>query len=87
MSEFNFGGEFAWFPTPEAIENSHLHRFMQRQHGLATLAELQEQSVEDIPGSGTRPCAISTSNFTNRTRPSSISQAGSPGRSGAWAAR
>lgn len=47
MSEFNFGGEFAWFPTPETIENSHLHRFM-RQQGLATLAELQAKSVEDI---------------------------------------
>ena len=47
MSEFNFGGEFVWFPTPEYIQGSHLQHFMQA-HGIETLAELQAKSVGDI---------------------------------------
>ncbi len=46
-SGLTFGDEFAWFPTQETIESSHLHHFM-RQHEIATLAELQARSVGDI---------------------------------------
>ena len=47
MSDFDFGGEFVWQPTPDYIDDSHLQRFMQA-HGFATLAELHQRSVQDI---------------------------------------
>src|SRR5688572_17018371 len=43
---FEFGGEIAWRPTPEYIDQSRLKGFMDR-HGIATLADLQRRSIED----------------------------------------
>jgi len=47
MSEFNFGGEFVWFPTPAYTEGSHLQRFM-AEHGLVSLDALQAKATGDI---------------------------------------
>ena len=47
MSEFNFGGEFVWFPTPAYTEGSHLQRFM-AEHGLGSLDALQAKATGDI---------------------------------------
>lgn len=38
---------FAWYPTPEYIENSVLKQFMDK-HGIANLAELLTRSTQDI---------------------------------------
>ena len=47
MTEFEFGGEIVWRPTPEYVDGSHLQRFMQ-QHGVNSWHELYERSVEDV---------------------------------------
>ncbi len=48
MSEgFDFGGEIVWRPTPDYIQNSNLHSFMQ-QHHIQTYDELMQRSTEDI---------------------------------------
>lgn len=47
MSDFDFGGEFVWYPTPEYIDGSHLQQFMQA-HRIASLDELHRRSVQDI---------------------------------------
>lgn len=47
MNRFEFGGEIVWRPTPEYVERSSLKRFMDR-HGIASLAELQERSTEEL---------------------------------------
>jgi acetyl-CoA synthetase len=47
MSEFEFGGEVAWRPTADYIENSRLKEFMTR-HGLSDLAELLRRSTADL---------------------------------------
>jgi acetyl-CoA synthetase len=39
--------EYAWRPTPEAVENANVTRLM-RRHGIADIAELRQRSVEDI---------------------------------------
>ena len=44
--QFDFGGDIAWRPTPEYIENSRLVAFM-RRHALGSQAELLRRSVED----------------------------------------
>ncbi len=44
---FDFGGEFAWHPTADSIESSHLHHFMQA-YGLASFDELLARSTSDI---------------------------------------
>jgi acetyl-CoA synthetase len=45
---FEFGGEFAWHPTPEYRERSRLTQFMSR-HALADFDTLLRRSIED-PG-------------------------------------
>src|SRR5438045_2721789 len=40
-------GEIVWRPTPELIAASNLRLFMD-QHGLRSLAELQQRSTTDI---------------------------------------
>ena len=47
VSEFQFGGEFVWHPTPELIAQSNLQRFM-NQHGLGSYDELMRRSTTDI---------------------------------------
>lgn len=42
-----FGGDFAWWPTPELMAQSNLQAFMNR-HGIASLGELQTRSTDDI---------------------------------------
>ncbi|MDA0243171.1 MAG: AMP-binding protein [Chloroflexi bacterium] len=44
---FDFGGPFVWQPTAAYTDRSNLLRFM-RQHGLATLEDLQRRSTEDV---------------------------------------
>jgi len=44
---FSPGSEIVWRPTPDSVERSHLQRFMQ-QHGIASYAELQERSTQDV---------------------------------------
>src|SRR5262245_16650199 len=41
-------GGIVWRPTPEVAQRSRLGRFMQA-HGIATLTELHERSVADLP--------------------------------------
>ncbi len=43
---FEFGGEFAWHPTPEYRERSRLTQFMSR-HALADFDTLLRRSIED----------------------------------------
>src|SRR4051812_3444765 len=45
--DFDPGGEIAWRPTPDYIENSRLRQFMTR-HGLSTLDELLRRSTTDL---------------------------------------
>ncbi|PYK22807.1 MAG: AMP-dependent synthetase, partial [Verrucomicrobia bacterium] len=47
MSEFKFGGEFVWRPTPELIAQSNLHQFIEK-HGLGSYDELMQRSTTDI---------------------------------------
>ncbi len=47
MSEFQFGGEFVWHPTPELIAQSNLQRFIER-HALGSYDELMRRSTTDI---------------------------------------
>ena len=47
MSEFQFGGEFVWHPTPELIAKSNLQRFID-QHQLGSYEELMRRSTTDI---------------------------------------
>ena len=47
MSEFQFGGQFLWHPTPELIAQSNLQRFIQK-HGLGSYNELMRRSTTDI---------------------------------------
>ncbi len=48
MSEFQFGGEFIWHPSPEIIAQSNLQLFINR-HGLGSFDELMRRSTTDIP--------------------------------------
>ena len=47
MSEFQFGGEFVWHPTPELIAQSNLQQFIEK-HGLGSYDELMRRSTTDI---------------------------------------
>jgi acetyl-CoA synthetase len=47
VSEFQFGGEFVWYPTPELIARSNLQRFIET-HGLGSYDELMRKSITDI---------------------------------------
>ena len=47
MSEFHFGGEFVWRPTPELIAQSNLQQFIEK-HGLGSYDELMRRSTTDI---------------------------------------
>ena len=47
MSEFQFGGEFVWHPTPELVAQSNLQRFI-KKHGLGSYDELMRRSTTDI---------------------------------------
>jgi acetyl-CoA synthetase len=47
VSEFQFGGEFVWRPTPELIAQSNLQQFMEK-HGLSSYDELMRRSTTDI---------------------------------------
>ena len=47
MSEFQFGGEFVWWPSPELIAKSNLQQFIER-HRLGSYDELMRRSTTDI---------------------------------------
>ena len=47
MSEFQFGGEFAWHPSPELIAQSNLQQFIDK-HRLGSYDELMRRSTTDI---------------------------------------
>jgi len=47
VSEFQFGGQFVWHPTPELIAQSNLQRFVNK-HGLGSYDELMQRSTTDI---------------------------------------
>ena len=47
VSEFQFGGEFVWWPTPELIAKSNLQRFIEK-HRLGSYDELMQRSTTDI---------------------------------------
>jgi acetyl-CoA synthetase len=47
VSEFQFGGEFVWHPTPELIAQSNLQQFIEK-HGLGSYDELLRRSTTDI---------------------------------------
>jgi acetyl-CoA synthetase len=47
VSEFQFGGEFVWHPTPELIAQSNLQRFIDK-HALGSFGELMRRSTTDI---------------------------------------
>ena len=47
VSEFQFGGNFVWHPTPELIAQSNLQRFI-KKHALGSYDELMRRSTTDI---------------------------------------
>ena len=47
MPEFDFGGDFVWWPDPVAAGQSNLARFM-RRHGIASLDDLIPRSLDDV---------------------------------------
>jgi len=47
VSDFQFGGEFVWHPSPELIAQSNLTRFM-RENSVSSLPELMLKSKSDI---------------------------------------
>ncbi len=47
MSEFQFGGEFVWHPTPELVAQSNLERFIEK-HELTSYDELMRRSITEI---------------------------------------
>src|SRR6266498_2533647 len=47
VSEFHFGGEFVWHPTPELAAQSILQRFIEK-HELGSYDELMRRSTTDI---------------------------------------
>ncbi len=48
VSEFQFGGEFVWHPSPELIAQSNLQQFIDK-HQLGSYDELMQRSTTDIP--------------------------------------
>jgi acetyl-CoA synthetase len=47
VSEFQFGGEFVWHPSPELVAQSNLQRFIEK-HELGSYDELMRRSTTDI---------------------------------------
>jgi acetyl-CoA synthetase len=47
VSEFQFGGEFVWWPSPELIAGSNLQQFIEK-HRLGSYDELMRRSTTDI---------------------------------------
>jgi acetyl-CoA synthetase len=47
VSEFQFGGNFVWYPTQELIAQSNLQRFI-KKHALGSYDELMRRSTTDI---------------------------------------
>jgi acetyl-CoA synthetase len=47
VSEFQFGGNFVWHPTPELVAQSNLQRFI-KKHALGSYDELMQRSTTDI---------------------------------------
>src|SRR6266481_9779405 len=47
VSEFQFGGEFVWHPSPELIAQSNLQQFIDK-HRLGSYDELMRRSTSDI---------------------------------------
>jgi len=47
VSEFQFGGEFVWWPSPELIAKSNLQQFIEK-HRLGSYDELMRRSTTDI---------------------------------------
>jgi acetyl-CoA synthetase len=47
VSEFQFGGEFVWHPSPQLIAQSNLQHFID-QHRLGSYEELMRKSTADI---------------------------------------
>jgi acetyl-CoA synthetase len=47
VSEFQFGGDFVWHPTPELIAQSNLQQFINK-HQLGSYDELMRRSTTDI---------------------------------------
>jgi len=47
VSEFQFGGDFVWHPSPELIAQSNLQRFI-KKHALGSYDELMRRSTTDI---------------------------------------
>jgi acetyl-CoA synthetase len=47
VSEFQFGGEFVWHPTPELIAQSNLQQFIDK-HQLGSYDQLMRKSTTDI---------------------------------------
>lgn len=47
MTEFTYGGEIVWRPTPEHIEHANLTKFM-RQRGIRNFDELMQKSTSDV---------------------------------------
>ncbi|MEW5830084.1 MAG: AMP-binding protein [Chloroflexota bacterium] len=47
MTDFEFGGNIVWRPTPQHIEQANLTRFM-RRHGLSDFNELMRRSTTDV---------------------------------------
>jgi acetyl-CoA synthetase len=47
VSEFQFGGEFVWHPTPELVAQSNLQQFINKHH-LGSYERLMQRSTSDI---------------------------------------
>src|SRR5438477_8126673 len=47
VSEFQFGGEFVWWPSPELIAKSNLQQFIEK-HRLGSYDELMRRSTTDV---------------------------------------
>ena len=47
MSDFQFGGDFVWHPSPELTAQSNLTRFM-RKNGVSSFPELMHRSTTEI---------------------------------------
>ena len=47
LTEFSFGGEIVWRPSPEYSEGSHVQRFM-ASHDISDWDELHRRSIEDV---------------------------------------
>src|SRR5436190_12374407 len=48
VSEFQFGGEFVWYPSPDLIAQSNLQQFINK-HQLGSYDQLMQRSTTDIP--------------------------------------